>query len=167
MKRALKWTVIVCCAVFLSWQAYQYNHRLNFVPDEMHVWRILFANEESWGFGPGGAETGFIMYALPDEIAEKVRLKGVAYLSSFPSARIGNGLQGKYEEWYETPVSGSRGVPFYEKGPECGYCIDIDPNAEESFKKALSKPGSFYAYGRVGMILVAPAIHKIFYIYAG
>lgn len=163
--------VVIYGVMVVGWQFYVQKHRLSFVPSEMQVFNVLYAEEAAWGFGPGGNETGFIMYELPADIAEKVRGKGIAYLSSFPSAQLGmpDGRQGKYQEWFETPIEPKKRIPLgaREGDPECGFCIDVKEEFLKIFKTAINASGSYYAYGRTGMILVVPSEQKVFFIYEG
>ena len=72
MPRAYKWLIVIALVIILPWAGCQLvvrSHRLSFVPEAMGVWRVLYAAEESWGFGPGGNETGIIVYAMPREVA--------------------------------------------------------------------------------------------------
>ena len=181
--RAIKWIAIISALAVIGWEAILYNHRLAFIPEELHVWRILFANEEAWGLGPGGNETGFIMYSLPDDIAAKINTDGIAYLSSFPSAHLGkpHGWEGKYPEWHVTPIPPEDKkwfqIPASDETTSVakltnyldhyGFGISIDPDIEALFEKAITTPGSYYAYGRIGMIVVTPSIKRVFYLYAG
>jgi hypothetical protein len=48
-----------------------------------------------------------------------------------------------------------------------GYCIPFDPDIEALANRALSMPGSFYAFGRIGMLLLIPAENRIIYAYIG
>lgn len=175
--------VIVCCTFVVGWQRMERNHHLSFVPPEMQVSNVLYVEENAWGFGPGGNETGFIMYELPADIAKKIDDEGIGYLSSFPSARLGkpHGWQGKYREWRSTPMphedkywfeippdGGRTPVPQLSNYMNrYGFGIPVRSDLEEIFDQIIAVPGSYYAYGRIGMIVVSPPVQRVFYVYVG
>lgn len=97
--------MVISVTITIGWQILKRNNHLSFVPSEMNVTSIIYVQERAWGFGPGGNETGFIVYDLPVDVLKKIDDKGIEYLSSFPSARLGkpHGWQRKYREWHNTP----------------------------------------------------------------
>lgn len=174
---------VVCVTITIGWQIIVRNHHLSFIPPEMNVSSILYTQEMAWGFGPGGNETGFIMYELPENIAERVRNEGLEYLSSFPSARLGkpHGWQGKYRKWNTTPIP-REDKSWFKIQPDggltpapqlsnyinrYGFGIPVRPDLETMFNEIIAAPGSYYAYGRIGVIVVAPSVQKVFYVYVG
>ena len=48
-----------------------------------------------------------------------------------------------------------------------GFCIDIPPGRLRQANEIVSKPGSFYARGRVGTIVVSPKQRLVLYFYNG
>ena len=48
-----------------------------------------------------------------------------------------------------------------------GFCIPFDREVEALADEALARPGSFYAFGRIGMLLLIPAKRRIVYAYSG
>lgn len=48
-----------------------------------------------------------------------------------------------------------------------GFGLKIDPLIEKQVNDALSKSVSYVGYGRIGMLIVAPDIKRVFYAYAG
>ena len=176
----------IAFGIYLTFQSTQPNllkHHLSFVPPEMQVSQVIYVEEETWGFGPGGNETGFIMYDLPSDIAQKVGDQGIEYLSSFPSANWGqpSGWQGKYHDWKSTPISLDNKQWFeipvdnqQTSNPQLsnyinryGFGIAVRPDVETIFNEVIAAPGSYYAYGRIGVIVVAPSVQKVFYVYVG
>lgn len=173
--RILKIILVIALVIYatsvIGWQRMLRNHHLSFMPPEMNVSKIIYVEEKSWGFGPGGNETGFIMYELPSDIAQKVSAEGIEYLSSFASAHWGkpHSTHGKYSEWHVTPIKQEHRIPLNNRNgdPECGFCIDVKPEFYRAFERAINSQESFYAYGRTGMILVVPSEQKVFFVYAG
>ena len=163
-----------------GWQLFAYRHHLSLVPGEMGVWRVLDVSEESWGFGPGGNETGLLTYALPDETRRRIEVEGVRYFEALPN-RGGRDWRGRYEHWSQTPIdigeqwgsSSDEGIKGWVSPgigdylDRYGFGIRIDPKIERSVNEALFSPGSFYAYGRIGIIIVAPAQGRVYYAYNG
>jgi len=62
--------------------------QLSFAPKGLGVSKILYVAEESSGFGPGGNETGVIVYELPENAATEIEKNGVAYLEKISQYRI-------------------------------------------------------------------------------
>ena len=48
-----------------------------------------------------------------------------------------------------------------------GFCIDIPPDRLRQANEIVSKPGSFYARGRIGTIVVSPKQKLVLYFYNG
>lgn len=61
--RILKIILVIALVIYaisvIGWQRMLRNHHLSFMPPEMNVSKIIYVEEKSWGFGPGGNETGF------------------------------------------------------------------------------------------------------------
>jgi len=48
-----------------------------------------------------------------------------------------------------------------------GFGISIDAQIEQEINQAISKPGSFAAYGRTGILIVIPGIRRVVYAHNG
>ena len=48
-----------------------------------------------------------------------------------------------------------------------GFGFPIPPDISSEINTAISPPRSFYAYGRIGVIIVHPQNRKVFFAYAG
>lgn len=48
-----------------------------------------------------------------------------------------------------------------------GFCIDIKPEIVEEANWIINSPGSYYAYGRIGVIIVSSERKMILYLYNG
>lgn len=179
-----RWLIIIgsiFVLLYLIGKAFAYNHHLSFIPDGMGVWRIVYAKEESWGFGPGGNESGVIVYSLPDSTAEEIQKTGIKYFSNLPKRvlNLGDHLRGIYENWHDTPleadwVTKRTNHESLERPYTTGiasylyqFGFTIDPDVEGEINESIKKTGSFYARGRTGIIIVAPHMHKVFYVYSG
>lgn len=163
--------VLVCIALVVSFKLYERQFRLGHVPDVLNVSTVLYVNEQSWGLPffplPGDNETGLIVYDLPDGTAKEIQKVGIEYFAKRP---------GRYETWQSTPIllegsdSGTNRTNSYEIANylnRYGFGISIDSQIEQEINKAISKPGSFAAYGRTGILIVIPDIRRVVYAYRG
>lgn len=166
----------VAVTLVLGWTLLLRAHHLGHVPRALEVWRVIYANEESWGFGPGGNEAGFIAYALPDDIATQIAREGIEYLTRMPTDGSGHDWRGRFSDWQPTPIRPSqRWTPSTESSRyeilqyvcAYGFCIDIDRRQLEDATTAVNSPGNYYAYGRIGVIVVAPGMRRVYFLYNG
>jgi hypothetical protein len=176
-------TLLVCS---LGLYLYDFQKKLNrsYVPKVFKVSKVLYTSEKSWGFGPGGNETGIIVYDLPDSTARQISQSGLNYLSSLiPQGDYSNDWRGHYSKWYETPIPFNReewgspdsnkddGVDFMPKIRtyllRYGFPIPVDSEVENMVDKAITESGSYYAYGRIGLIILIPKAHRVIYAYHG
>jgi hypothetical protein len=192
MTKRRKWLFFILgsfMAVFLAWKTLIYNHHLRFVPEAMKVWRVRYVAEEAWGFGPGGNETGIIVYDMPEPVRRVLQEKdGLAWLEALPP-NSWQGWQGRYEGWHATPIPTSefawadpascppeasdRHLFIYRNGcPSIsgymgtyGFPIPFDADVEKMVNEALFSPGAYYVFGRIGMLIVIPARERIVYVY--
>jgi len=171
-KGCLLQLVVLLAIPVLLWKVYAYSWRLSHAPAGLGIWLILSADEESWGFGPGGNETGLIVYKLSETAAERVAAGGVSYLAE---------LGGRYSGWKTTPIEHDRRwLPHPEwRKPvpdrasivhfldQYGFGIKVDQQVSAMIDAALSSHGSYYAYGRTGLVIVIPNTQRAIYAYAG
>lgn len=173
--------LIAGCGIYYQHSITQ--HRLNFLPKGLPVDDILYANEEYWGWGPGANETGFIAYKLPDTAAQAILQGGIAYLERLSPGRSASGYYWHYEKWQETPILSDphwldnkqkREAITAAASPKIanylnlyGFGIPIDPLIESELNTAIAKPKSYFAYGRIGIIIVIPDTRKVIYAYNG
>ncbi|HWU70102.1 MAG TPA: hypothetical protein VN017_01945 [Pseudoxanthomonas sp.] len=161
----------------MSWKMLVRSHHLGFVPDAMGVDDIQYAQEERWGLPligiPGDNETGIIVYKLPGQTVAGIHRKGVAYLQELPANKRSNqrGWRGSYGHWRATPFdqeARSRMTRAYTDIPrDCGFCIRVDPDVWAEVERIVGTPGSYYAFGRTGVIVISPGEAKAIYMYKG
>lgn len=182
LPRGLVITLSLFAFILVGFKGCVYNHHLSFIPKGMGAWWITYSKEESWGFGPGGNEAGAIAYSLPTDSAKRIERGGIAYLLTLKPEFMPNGINkwnGIYEEWHPTPMDaewvtkkanleyvggeGKSGIAVYLYN--MGFMID--PDIENEINKAIREPGNFYARGRSGIIIVAPEMRRVFYVYSG
>ncbi len=180
MARWLGAIAILSVFLFVFCKSSEEQDKLSFVPEGMGVSKILYVKEESWGPGPGGNETGVILYELPDSVAEEIQSVGVKYFAKLPQKlrELGE-WRGHYERWQHTPIRidqhwADHEVISTKSTPKIadylnryGFGISIDPLIERDINKAISRPGSFFAYGRIGILIVIPDIRRVIYAYNG
>lgn len=182
-KRPVKTFLLLVLTGFLAFEGLVYNHHLSFIPDGMKVWRIVYSYEKTRGFGPGSNEAGIIAYALPDSTAKAIERDDIKYFSTLPQRvrQHGDSRHGIYKDWYRTPLNAdwvnavikqeslvtpyTTGIANYLS--RSGFLMPIDHKIEQKINKSISESGSFYAHGRTGLIIVAPRIRRVFYVYVG
>ena len=158
-------------------------HHLRFVPPALEVQRALYVAEESWGWGPGGNETGIIVYVMPEAAREKIEAGGIPWLNGLPGR--GQDWRSVYRDWRATPFDVAAAKLEGRLGDEMthglcgmgdgvaaymfryGFCIPFDSEVEALADRALTEPGNFYAYGRIGMLILIPSERRIVYAYNG
>jgi hypothetical protein len=182
------WALVAAILVAVPWagcQLYIRSHHLSFVPYGIAASNILYVEEKQWGIGlPGDNETGVLVYEMPEAVAEGLEAGGVGYLEQLPRKPQSPppDFRGVYSDWQETPVvpdprhwgssdyEGTRywvspGIGDYLN--KYGFPIPIDASIEAMINDAISKSGGYYAYGRIGMILLIPRVRRIVYAYNG
>lgn len=149
---------------------------LSVVPDALHVHSVLYSKEESWGFGPGGNEAGIRVYPLPQYIADEISRRGIEFFINMPPNQNQQSREwrGKYDKWLETPINANasyywkpEGLNIYDYICAYGVCINIDDEIVKQATEIISSEGSYYAYGRIGLIVVSPAKKLVIYMYNG
>lgn len=181
-KEALAVIVVLICIVTLLCMYVEKNRHLKFMPEAFKVEKVLYAKEDSWGFGPGGAETGIIVYELPDTAAKKITQGELSYLSTLYDKGKYPDMSNWYQGWKETPIafndqwaspdsSERDGLDFVPKIKtylfRYAYFIEVAPGIESFVDKVISEKGSYYAYGRYGLIIVSPKTHRVVFAYRG
>lgn len=165
-RRALGWLLACLFIVVALWTALRYmetRHWLSRLPPQLGVEKVVYAETDSWGFGPGGNESGVVVYELPSHVS------GANPSALAPELRWETTpLQG-HREWFE-----GEGASRTDTGPllnnylnQYGFGIPIKREVVSEIDRAVSVPGSWYAYTRNGVILLMPLINRVAYIYAG
>lgn len=170
--------------LFMGYKSSTNEFYLNFVPYEMNVKKILYLEDESWGFGPGGNETGLVEFELPNDVAEEIIKGKMDYFNKLDN----NPLQGSndcYGKWYQTPIPLSdvwEGPRYGQNEPlstiaspsianyldRYGFSIHVDPQIATTIDNEISKIDSYYEYcPGGGVLIVMPKIRKVVFAYAG
>lgn len=143
---------------------------LEHIPQEMGVSKILYKKTESWGFGPGGNETGVVVFELPENSAQTIESGGTDFfnvISKDDTPR--NEYIRKCGDWQESPLSDAK--TSWTLGRflnQYGFGVTVDQAIENEINLAASTKGS-YSAGCAGgaVIIVSPKIKKVFFLYAG
>lgn len=161
----------------VAFKVYERNFKLSVVPDALKVSAITYCEEESWGFGPGGNEAGIRIYPLSEEIANKITKRGIEFFNTLPANKDQKNRRwrGQYQSWNETPIKeseywkqkGEAGLDIYDYICRYGFCIKIDEAVADQATDIINSEGSYYAYGRIGLIVVSPTKKLVLYMYNG
>ncbi len=167
--------VAVFFAPYLAFKAWELPRLLDRVPEPLEAIWIEYRLEESWGFGPGGNETGFAIYLLTPASAQWARSKG---------ARLDEHFAAKDGAWWQTPIDdfaehdlwhryddnsiASHPPDIREFLDRYGFSIPVAGDRVDQANRVIRNPGSFYSYGRGGSLTVIdPAGGKVYFAYAG
>jgi hypothetical protein len=179
MIRWLGAIVFLGIAAFVTYAVVERNHHLSFLPNRLHVTNIVYKNEASWGFGPGGNETRIIAYELPDAVAREIQLSGTRFFHGTQQNCVGApdyDWQGCYDKWHHTPVlldgsddhaNGTTSHRISDFLNRYGFGIGVDSKVGQEIDNALSTEGSYVAYGRIGILIVIPDKRRVVYAYNG
>ncbi|MGJ4940438.1 hypothetical protein ACQR1W_07685 [Bradyrhizobium sp. HKCCYLS1011] len=158
---------VIVAAFYGAFKVGEYKSEMAFVPADLEVSGILYSNEQNWGSVllplPGDNETGIFMYGMPDAIADRIAREGLSFF--YRSENVGRrvDMQRTHSEWHETPM----GKTISDYLNQYGFGIDVESAVEALIDDALSKPGSFYSYGRLGVVIVIPGVERVIFAYAG
>lgn len=163
---------------------------LSFIPDALQIEQIHCSKEQSWDagwatFGGGGNEAGIIVYPLSESVSNEILKQGIEFFDNMPHNYknfTNRDWRGKYRNWSETPITPDH-YHVWKKAKEVGrdtgslniydyiclygFCIDIEPGIVAEANAIINSPGSYYAYGRIGLIVVSPIKKRVFYMYNG
>ena len=169
--------LLLVTSPIVAFKIYERDFMLSVVPDALKIRSISYSEEESWGFGPGGNEAGIRVYPLSEEIANQITERGIEFLNNLPANKNQQNRRwrGRYESWNETPLKeseywkrkGKMGLDIYDYICRYGFCIQIDETIAGQAADIINSEGGYYAYGRIGLIVVSPAKKLVLYMYNG
>jgi hypothetical protein len=180
-KRLRKIATVVGLAfgAFIFLKSCEYDRQLSFAPKGLGVSKVLYATEGAWGFGPGGNETGIIVYELSESAVGGIEQDGLTYLEKLPQSHNISGSRdwhGIYAHWMPTPMrlegsdnNANRTLSYDidEYLNRYGFGINLGPQVRQEINDAISQVGSFAAYGRIGLVVVMPKTRKVIYAHNG
>ncbi|KQQ53600.1 hypothetical protein ASF84_17445 [Pseudomonas sp. Leaf127] len=181
LRRSIVFLLLVLTCGAAAWWAVEQHEkvfRLSFVPDALGVTAVTYFSEESWGFGPGGNESGIRVYPLPPTTAIRAGA-GLSFFKKLPAnpPDPSRHWRGSYQNWQETPVSRTekrwpsegknQPMKTYDYLCNYGFCTDVDPSVISEVDAIINAPGSYYAFGRIGVIIVSPSKRLVVYLFNG
>lgn len=168
-----------------SWEWHKYSNEMARFPDRISIDGTVFQEEQSWGFGPGGNETGLAVYRLDDEVAERL-IEAAPVLTDHEAieaamGRRDNHRNGQYYDWQRTPLkpasfggmwgdydSVTEEFELAQSLGKNGFAIDVDEEIAREVDEVLNSEGSYYAQARGGVIfVVAPEKRWVIFMYRG
>lgn len=171
-------------SVWFAVKTYVHHYHLSLVPSCLRVSRELYIKDSLWGIGPGGNETGVLVFELPDKSAVWVKTGGISVLRQACSdSAMSRKTGGRFSEWKATPMVAERqwlerdsrssgasasGAPRIANFlDQYGFGISVDEEIQEMSDNALSEPGNYYHSGRTSILIVIPDKRRVVYAYAG
>ena len=149
-------------------------YALRALPPAVMPEAVVYAQNGTYGFGPGGNETGLNVIRIADAGADLVAQGGIPWLDAQPSSRI-------RPEWATTPVPRNEfwmGRKGHAMGAfpaptvvavlnQYGF-FDVPKDHQTALDAALNAPGSFYAFGPGGLVaVIVPKTRRAYVFYAG
>ncbi|MFZ6873751.1 hypothetical protein ACO0LF_16955 [Undibacterium sp. Di27W] len=170
--------VTVTGVPYLAYKLYERQFMLEAVPDALGVTSIAYQNEQSWGLGPGGNESGIHLYPLPAETNQFILTRGPEFFTNMPANQNqqSRGRRGSYDNWKMTPIAADESWEMNKVSGRMeiedyicryGFCLSIKRWVLSEANAMINRPGNFYAYGRTGLIVVSPERHLVMYVYNG
>lgn len=173
MKRSgkvAKWSFAVLATLWAAWVMPERVFVLAKMPSGVGAWFVSYADNRTYGFGPGGNETGFNVILLTRSGAARVAQGGAGYLNR----ENADATRGK---WTETPVERNESWLGREGGAaevhdnptvdavlwHYGFGFDIPADHKAAVDAALNVHGSFVR----GTVLIVPATQRPYFFYAG
>jgi len=154
------------------------RHR-SMTPPCLGVLKVVYSKEETWGFGPGGNETGIVIFELPHDIANDIEQQGLRFLNQCASTRVVAESSRKARTlytWRATPVlveaTGSdmnkvltQNITEYLN--KYGFQIVLERKFEKNIDNALSSPGNWVDDNGSRLIIIMPKASKLVFAYRG
>lgn len=164
-------------SIAIAWSNLSEKSRhLRMVPTGLAVSRVVYAREESWGFGPGGNETGVIMFELPLGVAHNIQQQGITFLDQYVSAQVvvrrGSSSQIPFN-WKATSVhvegadDDGNSTLTYDIGKylnRYGFGLLIDKDVARSINDALYNYGNFVDDDGRRLVIIMPKDGKLVFV---
>jgi hypothetical protein len=153
-------------AAWLGWQEVLRRHHLTLLPPTLGVTDRLAAFEVAAGWGPGGNESGLILYRMPDALAallasgEPPAADGLAWQATpFVAEGSSDGALG--------PCAGDACARIDRFFWRYGHGVELPQDVEEMVDQALRTAGNRVGMTRSGLVLLIPNEKRVVYAYAG
>ncbi len=169
-------------AGYVALKVYEHRFEQYLFPARIEVTSTIYRVEENWGFGPGGNETGVIVYGLDEATSKRLQQTGRSLVDDRSIRAAVGGANRDYYEWKQTPIDGSErqwssNDPSHGSTDSSlilrylnryGFGVAVAPSMASEIDDTLSNTGAYYAYGRGGsLIVIAPKKRQLIFAYAG
>ncbi|KCZ49925.1 MULTISPECIES: hypothetical protein [unclassified Hyphomonas] len=171
----------VVLAVLVIWAGYTalsnafYHGRM---PEHAGVGRILYKRVESFGFGPGGNETGLVIFRMNAHAVKRLQSDPDAFFQKVSES--GSGRCHRFRSWTETPFvpeqrwgEASRSVEpgspatIEEITNQYGFGIRFNARYVRMLNDSFARPGSYLGSGGCGSVVLMPEQRAAAYIIVG
>lgn len=168
--------IILVVAPLVAYAIVSHASKLQDVPRALGVDTILYDRGITFSW----ADAGVRVYAVPSDALVNIASGGEMYLNSLPpnKSRWLERWRGDYSGhggWRRTPIAPGRSwrldagedrlsVPGFFAQREWRM-VRRHEDVARQIEAAINQPGSFYAVGRAGTLIISPAIRKAFYIH--
>ncbi len=176
MNKKLFWIVgisFLLLGPYIGWKLFERNFFYERAPLGAGVGSISYLETKTFGFGPGGNETGVIVFSLSSASADALREAPNEFLEALPKSRD---RCSRYSNWKQTPIIASKGdsLTGQIKGEPLrldsmlnryGFGIPIRRDIKTMLDQAFANQGSYYGSSRCGLFIFMPEFGKAAYIF--
>lgn len=183
VRAALGILILVGILGALAFKVTEYRTRLTYLPEGFDAWRIVYAEERIHGFGPGGSDTGLVVFAMPEAMQEALARQGIGWLQALAGAGD-RGRHGGFATWHSTPAGPA---PSWSDPARCGRSatpagscpgiavflkrygirLPIRASVEQLTNRALFSSGAYWSEGHGALVVVIPEARRIVIAYSG
>jgi hypothetical protein len=150
--------LIAIVVVAIMWfKSSEKSRHLRMVPAGLAASGVIYAREESWGFGPGGNETGVIMFGLLPNVASNIQQQDAIRWKSTPVLVEGS------DDYTNATLS----YDINQYLNRYGSGLLIDEEVTRIINDALSSRGNFVDDNGRRLIIIMPRAAKLVIAYRG
>ena len=177
-KRVPAGAVLVILTMWAGYSLLSARFYRGHMPDGAGIGRVLYKQVRVFGFGPGGNETGLVVFGMDARAARQLKADPDAFFQSLPES--GAGRCRRFRHWSETPYvpddrSGEASA-FADPGSPAtieeitnryGFGIRLNTKYSRMLNESLAAPGSYIGYSRCGRAVLMPDRGAAAYIIVG
>lgn len=180
LKRLGIGAALVALVIWAGYIALSHAFYHSRMPEHAGVGRILYKRVQTFGFGPGGNETGLVVFRMSASAARRLQADPDAFLQKV--SEFGRGRCHRFTNWTETPFvpqddyrwgEASTGVPpgspatIQEFTNQFGFGIRFKSRYVRMLNEAFAEPGSYMSSGRCAWVVLMPEQRAAAYIIVG
>lgn len=172
--RPLLVAIVVLVLIACAYKALEAQFYYDRSPRGAGLGSIAYMRTQGWGFGPGGNETGIVVFHLSARSVQALRRDPHGFLltlspqNSPPSSGYDCSL---YEQWRETPLNSeatqNEPMTWQQFSDRYGFGITISDVYRRMLDRSFAAPGSYYSVGRCGTFVFMPNERTAAYMFAG